>query len=104
MIDKTTEKPVSTTKQYGSPEKLMTKIESTPKVGEVKKKNNNGKMTKVNYVPWFVGPLMLGIVILAYIIMAIADIAANPIRAFGFLSIAAIGAAICIYYHYTQNV
>lgn len=97
MIDKSIEKPVETTKQYGSPEK----------VSEIPKKNGNGKKLatqKVDYVPWFVGPIMLGIVILAYILMAIMDIGANPIRAIGFLSASIIGASICIYYHYTKNV
>ena len=109
VIDKLIEKPVETMKQYGSPEKVKPKTEVTDtyKVSEISKKNVNDKKLitqKVDYVPWFVGPIMLGIVILAYIVMAIMDIGTNPIRAIGFLSAAIIGAAVCIYYHYTKNV
>ncbi len=109
MIDKSIEKPVEATKQYGSPEKVTPKTEVTDiqRFSEIPKKNGNDKKLatqKVDYVPWFVGPIMLGIVILAYILMAIMDIGANPIRAIGFLSASIIGASICIYYHYTKNV
>ena len=109
MIDKSIEKPVETTKQYGSPEKVLPKPEvtDTHKVSEVPKKNGNGKKLitqRADYVPWFAGPMIFGIVVLYYIIMAITDTPVNFIRELGSITISFIGAVICIYHHYTKNV